>query len=36
MSKHKGVKGMFLFIEGNNKIIFGISVIFRMSFAHHL
>ena len=29
-------KGKFLFIEGSNNIIFRISVIFRMSFAHHL
>ena len=25
-----------LFIEGSNNVIFRISVIFRMSFAHHL
>ena len=29
-------KGKFVFIEGSNNIIFRISVIFRMSFAHHL
>ena len=33
--KQRG-KGKFLFIEGSNNVIFRISVIFRMSFAHHL
>ena len=32
----KGEKGSFCFIEGKNSIIFRISVIFRMSFAHRL
>ena len=32
----KGEKGGFCFIEGNNSIIFRISVIFRISFAHRL
>ena len=29
-------KRKVLFIEGSNNVIFRISVIFRMSFAHHL
>ena len=32
----KGGKGFFLFIEESNDIIFRISVILRMLFAHHL
>ena len=39
MSKGGGYakgKGKFLFTEGSNNIIFRISIIFRMPFAHHL